>query len=111
MFSDSNRYINVVDEKDHGRELTLATCTRFTENFAKPAVFRNMVEIDPKFSTRAFYDEIGPEKSIQWRRKSGTATVSMRSESGKTDYNYVTGKVGTGAEFLDDIFERKIDVY
>jgi hypothetical protein len=105
------RYINVVDESEHGYELTMASAERFTENYTKPALCRRMVDIDPKLATRAFYDTIDPDKLVQWRRKMSTDPVSMRSASGKTDYNYVTGHVGTGAEFLDDIFEHKIDVY
>src|SRR3990167_1811032 len=35
----------------------------------------------------------------------------MRTMDGKTDYNYVTGQVGKGSEFLDDIFKHCLDVY
>src|SRR5438067_5604920 len=112
MISNSpNRYINIVPERDHGHQLTMATVTRCTENFTKPALFRNMAAINPQLTTRAFFDAIEPDQTLQWRRKSGTAAVSMRSRNGKTDFNYVSGHVGTGAEFLDDIFERKLDVY
>lgn len=110
MSTPTHRFINVVDEKDHGRELTKETVFRYTENFAKPAVFRSMVDIDPELHTREFY-EVDLDKTLQWRRKQGAQAVSLRSEEGKADYNYVSGKVGTGAEFLDDIFEHRLDVY
>jgi hypothetical protein len=50
MSSPVYRYINVVEEHVHGRELTMEVVKRHTENFSKPAVFRNMVDIDPKLS-------------------------------------------------------------
>jgi hypothetical protein len=105
------RYINVVEESSHGRELTMAAVRRYTENFTKPAVFRNMVDIDPKVRTRAFYDQIDPNETVQWRRKNGDAPATMRTKDGRTDYNYVIGEIGKGAEFLDDLFERRLDVY
>jgi len=111
MITTTGRYVNVIEEKDHCGELTMAGAAAFTENFSKPAVLRRLVKIDPKLATRAFYDAIGPGKSLQWRRKNGVAPVSMRSGNGKTDYNYVNGTVGMASEFLDDIFERKLDVY
>jgi hypothetical protein len=60
---------------------------------------------------REFYEQVGSDKTLQWRVKTTDTPASMRSPEGASDYNYVTGKVGTGAEFLDDIFVRNLDVY
>ena len=113
--SENNRitfgYINVVDESVHKGELTSELVKLHTENFSKPVLFKKMVKVDPKLATRAFYDAVEPEKTLQWRVKDGDAAVSMRSKEGKSDYNYVTGKVGTATEFLNDVFEKKLDVY
>lgn len=105
------RFINVIEENEHRGELTLPSVTAFTENFSKPALLRKLVPIPGKLLTKSFFETIDPSKSVQWRRKSGDAPVAFRSASGRSDYNYVTGQVGTGAEFLDDIFDKKIDVY
>lgn len=107
----SYRFINVVTESEHRGELTMASVTAFTDNFARPAVFRGLVKIPAKLLTKEFYAAIDPSKSVQWRRKNGNTPVAIRSASGKADYNYVTGHVGTGAELLSDIFDRNIDVY
>ncbi|MFL6622530.1 MAG: hypothetical protein ACJ8NR_07925 [Sulfurifustis sp.] len=109
--SNRYRYVNVVDERDHGGELTLQAVKQYTENFTKPAVFRKMVDISPRLTTREFYEAIDPDKTLQWRRKQGDAAATMRTPDGKTDYNYVIGQVGRASEFLDDIFERRLDVY
>lgn len=89
----------------------MQSVTAFTEDFSKPALFRNLVAIPKQLLTKEFYEAIDPSQSVQWRRKNGNAPVAMRSASGRADYNYVSGHVGTGAEFLSDIFEHKIDVY
>jgi hypothetical protein len=107
----SYRFINVVAESEHQGELTMPSVTAFTDNFSRPALFRNLVAIPAQLLTKEFYAAIDPDKSVQWRRKTGNAPVAMRSASGRADYNYVSGHVGTGAEFVSDIFDRKIDVY
>ncbi len=104
-------YINVVEPTEHKGELTLDGVERYTESFAKPALFRRLVPIAETLSQRAFFDRIDSEKTLQWRVKTGDQPVSMRSEDGQSDYNYVNGRVGTGRQFLDDIFERRLDVY
>lgn len=107
----SYRFINVIEESQHHGELTKASVTDFTDNFSKPALFRNLVPIPKRLQTKEFYAAIDPSQSVQWRRKTGNAPVAMRSASGRSDYNYVSGHVGTGAEFLSDIFDHNIDVY
>lgn len=104
-------YINIIDPSAHNGMLSLDAAERYTEGFSKPAVFRKLVDIDGKLSTRQFYEQVGSEKTLQWRVKTGDHAVSMRSADGASDYNYVTGRVGTGKEFLDDIFVRGLDVY
>jgi hypothetical protein len=111
MSSPSYRFINVIAESEHQGELTMPSVTAFTENFSKPALFRNLAPIPAQLLTKKFYTEIDPSKPVQWRRKNGNAPASIRSASGKSDYNYVSGHVGTGAEFLSDVFDHKIDVY
>lgn len=105
------RFINVIEENEHRGELTLPLVTAFTENFSKPAIIRKLVPIPEKLVTKEFFETIDPTKPVQWRRKSGDAPVAFRSKSGRSDYNYVTGQLGTGADFLSDIFDKKIDVY
>jgi hypothetical protein len=105
------RYITVVEKDDHGQAFTIDAVKKYSEGFSKPVLFRQMVDIDPRLSTRAFFDEIEPGLSVQWRRKTGSAPATLRTADGKTDYNYVCGQLGSGSEFLDDIFERKLDVY
>jgi hypothetical protein len=102
--------INIIERDVHKNKLTFDLIEKSTENFSKPAVFRDMVYIDSQLRTREFY-EIELEKTLQWRRKTGNNAVSLRSKDGKSDYNYVTGQVGTGKEFLDDIFTHNLDVY
>ncbi|WP_073647545.1 hypothetical protein [Pseudomonas aeruginosa] len=104
-------YINVVEPSEHQGVLSRDNAERFTENFSKPALLRKLAPISERLAQRAFFDEVGADKTLQWRVKAGEAPVSMRAEDGTSDYNYVTGRVGTGREFLDDIFERKLDVY
>lgn len=104
-------YFNVVSEATHRGELTLETARYFSENFSKPVVLKNLAPISRDLAARTFFDRIDPEKTLQWRVKNGDAPVSMRSEDGESDYNYVTGKTGSGKEFLDDIFEHELDVY
>lgn len=106
-----NGYINVVDRKTHKGQLTLDDAERHTEGFSKPALFKGIVDIDKRFSSREFYERIDCNKTLQWRVKKSDAPVSMRSEEGESDYNYVTGRIGTGREFLDNIFADKLDVY
>ncbi|MEQ8967775.1 MAG: hypothetical protein RID91_18315 [Azospirillaceae bacterium] len=109
--STEHGFINEVAASDHGGRLTFDLVRQATEDFTKPAVFRDMVPIDPRLTTRAFY-EVDVEDTLQWRRKQGEAPVTLRSaDRSKADYNYVSGQVGTGREFLDDIFERNLDVY
>ncbi|MBA3771556.1 MAG: hypothetical protein H0X13_03425 [Ramlibacter sp.] len=104
-------YINVIDTPEHEGRLTRDNVERFTDAFSKPALLRKLVNIEPRFSRREFFDQIDPEKTLQWRVKAGDQAVSMRSKDGASDYNYVNGRVGTGREFLDDIFVRNLDVY
>ena len=103
-------FVNIVERDTHRNKLTLDLLEKSTDNFSKPAVFKGMVNIDPKLQTREFY-EIELDKTLQWRRKDGSGSASFRSKEGKSDYNYVTGQVGTGKEFLDDIFVHNLDVY
>lgn len=111
MSQTNYRFINVVEADDHGRTLTMETVRRCSETFSKPVLFRNMVDIPPKLVSRQFYDEIPAHETLQWRRKQGNDRVSFRTKDGKADYNYVSGHVGTGSEFLDDIFVHNLDVY
>ncbi|KAA5841164.1 hypothetical protein F2A38_16905 [Pseudomonas chlororaphis] len=104
-------YINVIEPSEHKGELTRDKVERFTEGFRKPALLRKLAPIGEEFSQRAFFDQVGSGKNLQWRVKSGDQPVSMRDENGASDYNYVTGRVGTGQEFLDDIFTHHLDVY
>ncbi|MGJ3265079.1 MAG: hypothetical protein ACFE0R_17790 [Salinarimonas sp.] len=104
-------YVNVVEPREHGGVLNFDVAERFSEDFAKPTVFRGLAPISERLSRRAFFEEIDPEMMLQWRVKTGDEAVSMRSEDGRSDYNYVTGRVGTGREFLDDLFEHERDVY
>ena len=109
--SPSYRFINVIAESEHQGEFTTSSVTAFTNNFSRPALFRKLAAIPAKLLTKEFYAAIDPNESVQWRRKNGNAPAAIRSGSGKSDYNYVSGHVGTGAEFLSDVFDRKIDVY
>lgn len=104
-------FVNIVEEARHGGVLSFDTAERFSEDFAKPTVFRRLVPISKRLSQRSFFEQVDPALHLQWRVKQGDDPVSMRSADGKSDYNYVTGRVGPGREFLDDIFERKLDVY
>lgn len=105
------RYINIIPASDHEASFSPSLIREATENFTKPALFKGMAPIDPALHTREYFDRIDPEETLQWRRKQGQIPGTMRTPDGKTDYNYVTGTVGTGREFLDDIFVRKMDVY
>lgn len=107
----SHGYVNIVPPSTHLGYLTLQKIQDHSEGFSKPALFKHMIEIDEKFSTRKFYERVDPNKTLQWRVKSADSEVGIRSKDGASDYNYVTGKVGTGSEFLDDIFVRRLDVY
>ena len=106
-----HEYIKIVSKDIHKGEICLNDLESHTENFSKPVLFKGMVNIDEKLCARHFYDQIDPEKTLQWRIKSDDHPVSMRAPDGTSDYNYVTGKVGAGREFLDDIFVKKLDVY
>jgi hypothetical protein len=88
-------YINIVDPARHQGQLTRDNVELYTDGFSKPALFRSLAKIGTELSQRAFYDRVGGDKSLQWRVKTGNQPVSMRSEEGESDYNYVTGKVGT----------------
>lgn len=107
----SHAYINVIDPPSHQATLTRENIARFTDGFSRPALFRQMLVIEEKLAGRAFYEAVDGRETLQWRVKHGEGPVSMRAEDGSSDYNYVTGKLGTGTEFLDDIFERRLDVY
>jgi hypothetical protein len=102
--------INVFEENIHRNKFTFDLIKKCSENFSKPVVFRKMINIDPILSTKEFF-EVELDKTVQWRRKLGKNAMSFRSEDGKSDYNYVTGHVGTGKELLDDIFLHELDVY
>jgi hypothetical protein len=104
-------YVNIVEPADHGGLLTRDNLDRFTEGFSKPAVFRGLAPLSDNLPTRAFLEQIDPDKPLQWRVKSGDAPASIRAADGTPDYNYVSGKIGTGREFLQDVFDRKLDVY
>lgn len=104
-------YVNVIDKKTHGGRLTRDAAERFTNGFTRTAVLRNLANIDEGLSQRAFYDAVPADKTLQYRLKEGEQPVSVRNAQGQSDYNFVSGKVASGAEFLDDIFERKLGVY
>ncbi len=107
----THNFINVVEKEAHNGRLTLDDINSHTEGYSKPALFRGLASIDPAFATREFYEQVDSSKLLQWRVKDANKAVSMRSTAGGSDYNFVTGKVGSGAEFLNDVFVRKLDVY
>ena len=104
-------YINVISETEHENVITIEKLKKYSENFTKPVLLKGLVEIDKKLLTRNFYEEIDKNENLQWRVKDSKTKVTMRGENGESDYNYVTGKVGSGREFLDDIYINKLDVY
>ncbi|QIC71723.1 MULTISPECIES: cupin domain-containing protein [Acinetobacter] len=106
-----HQYLNIVDHNFHNGKITLELLEAATEGFTKPALFRKLAPIDPKLKTEEFFQQIDGDLQLQWRTKSSDSAVTMRGEDGESDYNYVTGKIGTGKEFLDDLFSKKLDVY
>ncbi len=107
----TNGFIKIVEPSVHNGRLTFESLSESSESFSKPALLKGMVQIDPKLRTREFYEQIDPSEQLQWRVKESDSSVSMRSQDGSSDYNYVKGQVGSGAEFLDDVFAKKLDVY
>lgn len=105
------RFLNIVEKVQHKGKMTTENLDYFTEGFSKPALFRDLAMIDDSLKTDSFFNEIDETLELQWRIKNGNDAVTMRSENGESDYNYVTGKVGTGREFLTDIFTNHLDVY
>lgn len=106
----SNCYIHVVESSEHNGVLTTELLEACSKNFSTPVLFRQMVPIGDRALTRDFL-EIEPEQRLLWREKSDEGAVAFRDRSGKTDYNYVTGKEGAAREYLDEIFVHKKDVY
>jgi hypothetical protein len=103
-------YINIVEPDEHGNRLSRELLEACTNNFSKPVLFRNLVPLGPEARTRQFL-EVHPDQSLLWREKTDDSAVAFRDKSGKTDYNYVTGREGTAREYLDEIFENNKDVY
>lgn len=105
-----HEFIRVIEPDQHGRSLTLEKVRDFSSNFTKPVVFKSMVPLDDQVATRSFL-EVATDEKLVWRERTSDAAVSFRGKGGKTDYNYVSGKEGMAAQFLDDIFVHKKDVY
>lgn len=106
----TNDYINIVEADEHRNELTAELLEACSHNFSKPVLFRGLVPLDEHVQTRQFL-EVDTSQQLLWREKTDDTAVAFRDESGKTDYNYVSGREGTAAEYLDEIFEQQKDVY
>ncbi|MEI2387105.1 hypothetical protein [Breoghania sp. JC706] len=113
MFHDilKNKFANIISEQDHEGVLTMEKAVAYTDNFSKPALLRGLVPVDDRFTKRDFFERVPTSLEVQWRKRSGTGSVSMRGKDGSSDYNYVTGRVGPASEFLDDIFNENADTY
>ncbi len=103
-------YINIVEPDEHNHELTRELLESCSSRYAKPVLFRKLVPLGEQVQTREFL-EIDPDQSLLWREKTDDSAVAFRDKSGKTDYNYVTGREGTASEYLDEIFRHRKDVY
>lgn len=103
-------YINIVEPDEHGNELTRELLEACSGNYSKPVLFRKLVPLGPEAQTREFL-EVHTDQTLMWREKTDDTAVAFRDESGKTDYNYVTGREGSVTEYLDEIFQNQKDVY
>ncbi|MEM7455926.1 MAG: hypothetical protein AAF456_16365 [Planctomycetota bacterium] len=105
-----NDFINIVEADEHKNELTYELVEACSKNFSKPVLFRKLAPLADDVQTRAFL-EVDTDQKLLWREKEDDKAVAFRDETGKTDYNYVQGREGTAAEYLDEIFENNKDVY
>lgn len=107
----SHDYVAVVGPDEHHGKVDLDDIARFTDGYSRPALLRGMVDINPELATKEFFEAIGSDKRLQWREKQSDAPVAQKAADGTLDYNYISGKKGTGAEFLADVFDADLDVY
>jgi len=105
------KFLNIVEPEEHRGKMTSENLNKYTEDFTKPALFKNLALIDDELKSRQFFGEIDENLELQWRVKNGNSGVTMRSKDGESDYNYVTGKIGPAKEFLKNIFDDQLDVY
>lgn len=103
-------YLRVVEPDEHKHALTMNLLERCTEGFSKPVVFRKMVSFGAHVASRDFL-EVATDEKLIWRERIDDSAVAFRSNNGKTDYNYVSGRDGTAGQFLDEIFTHDKDVY
>ena len=106
----SNGYINIIEPEVHKNALTMELLESCSKNFSVPVVFRQMVPLDARVATPEFL-EVEVDQKLVWREKSDDSAVAFRNEDGQTDFNYISGRVGTAREFLDSIFVENKDVY
>lgn len=106
-----HKFNNEIFFDEHQGKITFEAIKKHSENFSKPTLYRNLVKIEDALTQRAFFEQIDSSLTLQWRVKQNDAAVSIRDSHGNSDYNYVTGKIGSGFEFLEDIFTHKLDVY
>ena len=105
-----NGFVNIVEPDQHKNQLTRELLESCSNNFSKPVLFRKLVPLGPEAESRKFL-EVHSDESLLWREKTDDTAVTFRDETGKTDYNYVTGREGTANEYLDEIFKLRKDVY
>ena len=95
----SHGYIAVVPASRHGKKLTKELLFEVTEDFKKPAVFKDMVAIDSVLANRVFYQDIDPAAKTVWRRQKPGVGVKMEDR-----YDYVSGEEGAASQFLNEVF-------
>ncbi|CAK9115405.1 Uncharacterized protein SCF082_LOCUS53415 [Durusdinium trenchii] len=105
----SNCFIHVVEASEHGGVLTLDLLEACSKGYSVPVLFRGLVPLDGGL-TREFL-EFDLDQKLLWRQRTDEQPVAFRDKSGKTDYNYVTGREGTAREYLEEIFVHERDVY
>ena len=106
----SNDFINIVEADEHNSLLTKDLLESCSKDYSKPVLFRGLVGFEKRVQTREFLD-VETDQQLLWREKTDDSAVAFRDESGKTDYNYVSGREGTAREYLDEIFRNEKDVY
>ena len=106
----SHGYLSIVEPDKHKNVLTMELLEFCSNHFRTPVLFKSMVPLDPKVASRKFL-EVNVDQKLIWRRKDGDSPVAFRNANAENDYNYVSGQEGTAQEYLDEIFERKNDVY
>src|SRR5262249_22828833 len=79
-------FVTIVGQDIHRGKITLKDIEKHTHDFSRPALFKGLVNIDPKFSTRQFYEQVGSKMTLQWRVKTSDKAVSMRDIDGESDY-------------------------